>query len=184
MGASSVGLADIIREDILEELNESGGYMIIYTHLGKNDGYPYISKETQKALRLLEGEFIKGNIYITTTAKLLNYYVNNKNLIWHTNKNGDDLHIRIESISDPVRGTFNPTIDDLGGITFYTIDPANTHIFIQDKEIGETIRNERDYTMNYSVMIPLKPLPKLENKMKEYKKRGYFESHSMKHIHK
>ena len=178
-GADSAGLADILREDIFKELNESGGYMIIYTHIGKNNSYPYFSKATQKALRLLEREYRNGNIYVTTTAKLLKYYVNNKYLIWHSSINGNDRNIYIACISDSVRGIFVPTIDELRGITFYTNDPTNTHIFIQDKEVTEVVSNENDYTNRKSVMIPLKPLPKLDNIMREYKKRGYFGSLSI-----
>lgn len=174
VATTSSGLVDILREDLLKKLNESGGYMIVYTHLGNNKGYPYISKETQNALRLLEREYKKGNIYVTTTAKLLKYYVNNKYLVWHSSINGKDKNIHIVNISDPVRGTFIPAINDLRGITFYTNDPANTYILIQDKKIDEVIRNEIDFTNRRSIMIPLKPLPELDNKMKEYKKKGYF----------
>ncbi|OEU79042.1 MAG: hypothetical protein BA873_07680 [Desulfobulbaceae bacterium C00003063] len=178
--ANSVGLADILREDTVKELNESGGYMIIYTHLGKNNGYPYFSKATQKALRLLEREYRNGNIYVTTTARLLKYYVNNKYLIWHSTISGNESNIYIECISDPVRGSFVPTIDDLRGISFYTNDPTNTHVFIQEKEITEIMSNENDYTNRKSIMIPLKPLPRLDSKMREYKKKGYFGSLAIK----
>lgn len=175
-GADSAGLADILREDIFKELNESGGYMIIYTHIGKNNSYPYFSKATQKALRLLEREYRNGNIYVTTTAKLLRYYVNSKYLIWHSSINGNERNIYISCISDPVRGSFVPTIDDLRGITFYTDDPANTHILLQDKAVIEIVSNENDYTNRKSVMIPLTSLPSLDNKMREYKQKGYFGS--------
>ena len=171
---TSPGLVDILREGIFKELNKNGGYMIVYTHLGSNIGNPYISKATQRALRRLETEYRKGNIYVTTTAKLLKYYVNNKYLIWHSSLKGNERNIHIACISDPVRGSFIPTVEDLGGITFYTNDPDNTHIFIQAKEISQININESDYTNRKSVMIPLKPLPKLDNKMKEYRKKGYF----------
>ena len=176
VGDTSAGLADILREDIFNELNENGGYMIIYTHLGLNNGYPYISKATQKGLRLLEREYRKGNTYVTTTARLLKYYVNNKYLIWHSSINGTDRNIYINRISDPVRGSFVPRIDDLRGITFYTDDPINTHIFIRDKKITEIVRNKNDYTSRKSIMIPLKALPRLDDKMREYKEKGYFGS--------
>jgi len=171
---TSSALVDILREDIFRELNKNGGYMIVYMHFGKNNGYPYISKATQRALRLLETEYRKGNVYVTTTAKLLKYYVNNKYLIWHPSLKGNNRNIHIACISDPVRGNFIPTIDDLRGITFYTDDPTNTHIFIQDEEITEAISNRTDYMNRKSVMIPLKSLPRLDNKMKEYRKKGYF----------
>lgn len=127
--------------------------------------------ETQKALKLLERKYTKGNIYVTTTKKLLEYYVNNKYLIWHSSKEQNKFNICITSISDPLRGIFVPTIEDSRGITFYTDDPANTRVLLQNNEIKEMVINENDYTNRKSIMIPLKPLPRLYEKMREYKKR-------------
>ena len=172
-GANSEGLSSVLREDILNELKKSEGYMIVYTHLGKHNNFPYISKDTQKALRSLEREYRTGNIYVTTTGKLLNYYVNSQYLKWNVEKKKEKTYIKIEEINDPVRGSFIPSIDDLRGITFYTNDPESTHIFIQDKEISEMVINGLDFTGRKSVMIPLKPLPSLEYKINEYKKKGY-----------
>jgi hypothetical protein len=176
-GATSEALAEVLRDDILEKLNENGGMMIIYNHFGVNKGYPYFSENTQKALKRLEGEYTRGNIYVTTTKKLLEYYVNNKYLNWHSTKEQNNILIHINFISDPVRGTFVPTRDDLRGITFYTADPAHTHLFIQDQEIKDIVRNENDSRNRKSIMVALKPLPSLDDKMKEYKNKGYFGSH-------
>lgn len=172
--ANSDGLADLLTRPILQKLIDVGGYVIIYTHLGKNKGFPYISPDTQQALRLLAKEYRDGDIYVTTTARLLNYYVNKKYLIWRSETNGNRINIHIEGISDPVRGAFTPTIDDLRGITFYTDNPANTHIFIRDNEISGIRENEPDHENRKSVMIKLKPLVKLDEKMKEYHAKGYF----------
>ena len=172
--ASSDGLANMLRKDIFDELKENGGYMIIYMHLGKNSGYPYIPKATQEGLRLLETEYRKGNIYVTTTAKLLEYYVNNKYLIWRSKIEGSDRNVFVEGIVDPVRGSFVPSIDDLRGITFYTDDAKNTHIYIEDRKVTEVVRNGKDHTNRESIMFPLKALPRLDSKMIEYKEKGYF----------
>ena len=173
-GDNSAGLASTLREGIFNELKSAQGYMIVITHLGKNAGYPYISTETQKALRLLEREYRTGEIYVTTTSKLLKYYVNSQYLKWNVKIENGGKYIQIEEITDPVRGSFIPSVDDLRGITFFTNDPENTHILIQDKEIIDIVKNGRDFTNQKSIMIPLKPLPPLENKMNEYKEKGYF----------
>lgn len=173
-GARSDRLADILTPNILKELIDSEGYMIVYTHFGQNSGYPYISKRTQNALRLLEEEYRKRNIYVTTSARMLRYYANNKHLKWHSKINVNKINIYIESISDPVRGIFTPTIEDLQGITFYTDDPENTNIFIENERINDIIKNDNDHTNHKSVMIPLKPLPKIDAKINEYRKKGFF----------
>jgi len=172
-GANSEGLSSVLREEILNELKKNEGYMIVYTHLGKNNGYPFIPRDTQKTLYALEREYRAGEIYVTTTSKLLKYYANSKYLNWKAEINNEKIYIIIEDINDPVRGSFIPSVDDLRGITFYTNDPKNTHILIQDKETTEIFRNELDFTNRQSVMIPLKPLPSLEDKINEYKEKGF-----------
>ena len=172
--ATSDGLASTLTEPILQRLCKVGGYVIIYTHLGKNSGFPYISEKTQKALRLLAKKYKQGDLYVTTTSKLLKYYVNKKYLKWHSDTNERGTNIYIESISDPVRGTFIPTIDDMRGITFYTDKPNNTHIFIQNNEILDVKKNNPDYKHKQSIMIKLKSLVKIDEKMKEYRSKGYF----------
>jgi hypothetical protein len=119
-GATSRGLAYVISKRTLERLKEVGGYMIVYTHLGKNsDCGQMIAEETQVALRNLASEYEKGNIYVTTTSRLLNYYINWKYLNWSYANKGDETVITIKNVEDPVFGSFVPTVSDLRGITFY-----------------------------------------------------------------
>ncbi len=173
-GATAAGLANNLRAQVLKRLNHVNGCMIIYCHIGKNDGYPYLPEETCQALRLLENEHRQGNIFVTTTARLLTYYVNNKFLQWRVETRGRKIEIHIDSISDPVRGSFTPTLEDLGGMTFYSDQPDNTDIYLSKQLVPDIIVNNQDVTGKRSVMIPLQPLPKLDDKMKEYKQKGYF----------
>ncbi|MFB0559946.1 MAG: hypothetical protein ACETWM_01755 [Candidatus Lokiarchaeia archaeon] len=153
-GATSKRLSYAISQRTLERLKEVGGYTVVYTHLGKNsDSSQVIPKETQVALRDLANEYEKGNIYITTTSKLLNYYVHQKYLNWSYETKGDKIIITISSVEDPVFGSLVPTIQDLQGITFYVPDKDKARIYISDKEIAELRRNSPDYTGRESVMI-------------------------------
>ena len=172
--ATASGLAESLRSDILEKLIKVHGYTIIYTHLGKNSGFPYLPKQTVDGLRLLEREYRDGNIYVTTSSKLLTYYVNKRYIEWDVINKGVDKYIRIKDINDPVRGKFIPDVDDLRGITFYTDSPGRTFLVISDKEIKQIKRNGEDETGRKSIMIPLKPLQGIEKKMQEYKRMGYF----------
>ncbi len=173
-GATAAGLADNLRPEVLNRLMRVQGYMIIYCHIGKNDGYPYLPEQTCKALRLLEQEHRNGNIFVTTTARLLTYHVNNKYLQWRVEDRKTKKLIQIDNINDPVRGSFVPTIHDLAGITFYTDSPDNTDIHIAGKKVEKVERNDIDFIGKPSIMIPWEPLPKLDNKMKEYKHNGFF----------
>lgn len=153
-GATSKRLAYVISQQTLERLKKVGGYMVVYTHLGKNsDCSQVIAKETQIALRDLANEYERGNIYVTTTSKLLNYYVNHKYLNWSYETKGDEIIITISSAEDPVFGSFVPTIQHLQGITFYVLDKDKTRIYINDKEITNIQRNPPDYRDRESITI-------------------------------
>ena len=68
----SKGLAKHISPAVLKRLKKNHGYMIVYTHLGMNRGCNnVIAEESQKALRYLSRQYENGNIYVTTTSKLL-----------------------------------------------------------------------------------------------------------------
>jgi len=153
-GATSRRLAYVISRRMLERLKEVGGYMVVYTHLGKNsDSSQVIAKETQNALRDLASEQERGNIYVTTTSRLLNYYLNYKYLNWSHETKGDEMVITISSVEDPVFGSFIPTIEDLQGITFYIPDKDKIRIYINDKEITNIQRNPPDFKERESVTI-------------------------------
>lgn len=156
-GATSKRLAYVISKRTLDRLKEINGYMIVYTHLGKNsDCSQVIAKETQIALRDLASGYEKGNIYVTTTSKLLNYYLNHKYLNWSYETKGDEIIITISSVEDPVFGSFVPTIQDLQGITFYVPNKDKTRIYINNKEITNIQRNPPDSKDRESITIQKK----------------------------
>lgn len=170
----SQDLADILTTDIFNSLKANEGYMVVYTHLGKNDGPPFISQKTRDGLKLLEIENKNHYMYVTTTAKLLTYYVNRKYLEWDTERTDNSINIRINRIIDPVRGSFEPKPSELQGLTFYTDDPDRTRVFIGTVQVKHIEHNGRDHTGRESVMIPLIPLDRLDNTMKLYRDIGYF----------
>jgi hypothetical protein len=171
--ATAPGLADTLREEVLDRLVEVGGYMIVYTHLGKNAGFPYLPEPTVEALRSVAERSRSGSVWVTTTSRLLRYYVNKNYLQWETNVGGSGMIIRIRATRDPVRGLLEPDADALGGLTFYVADPKTTRVFLNDEEIAVAM-NPPDETGRSSVTIPLRPLEKLDAKMNAYRSKGYF----------
>jgi hypothetical protein len=153
-GADARGLAQSVSSKVIARLKQKHGYMIVYTHLGKNgDSLPFIPAETQKALRNLAAEFKAGNIYITTTSGLLNYYIHQRYLDWtYKSENGETI-IQIQGIKDPLKGDFVPRIEDLQGITFYVPDKIKARILLSGKELENIRRNSPDYTGRPSVTI-------------------------------
>lgn len=165
-GANSQNLAYVISEKTLKDLIGNRGYMIVYTHLGRNAKHSqYIPKLSQNALRNLAYEYEEGNIYVTTTSKLLNYYINHKYLIWNYENLDDETIIHITRIEDPIAGKFVPTVQNLQGITFYVPDKDMTTILINEEEIANIQRNSSDFTGRESVTIPL---TFLSNPLREY----------------
>jgi len=153
-GATSKRLAYVISKRTLKRLKEVGGFMIVYTHLGKNsDCSQVIAKETQTALLDLAGEYERGNIYVTATSKLLNYYLNHKYLNWSHETKRDEITIAVSSVEDPVFGSFVPAIRDLQGITFYVPDRNKAQIYVGNEKITDIQRNPPDYTGRESVTI-------------------------------
>lgn len=153
-GGNNKRLAYVISPKTLTRLEEVGGYMIVYTHLGMNsDCTQYICIETQKALRILAKEFEEGNIYVTTTSKLLNYYVNHKYLDWSYDNGSGSIAIYIRGVKDPIFGFYVPTVQDLEGVTFFVPDKNKATIYLNNKRIENVRKNPPDCTARESITI-------------------------------
>lgn len=151
-GDSFEDLHYLISDKMLTGLKNCGGYSIIYVHLGRRF-YPESEhgKKTNKALSKLKKEFEKGNILVTSTSKLLHYYVTSKYLKWSYTRSGEDFNIHIHGIDDPVSGFFIPAKTDLNELTFYA--PHNTKIYFNDTEMINFRKNSEDHTGQTSLTI-------------------------------
>lgn len=152
---NSLKLAYMLRPQALEVLKATEGYMIIYTHLGYVDPPPFIPQPTQAALRHLANEYRAGNIYVTTTLRLLTYHLTHRYLEWTYDLTPDNqVKITINQIAEPISGPRQPTLEELQGITFYVPDRHKTSVFLGDTPISTLERNPKDHTGQESVMIP------------------------------
>jgi hypothetical protein len=155
-GTTSRTMAYNLSKSILDHLITVHGYAMLYSHLGKNqDCDEAIDEGTQKALRYLAEKYYNGELYVTTQAKMLRYYINHRYLIWEYEAKDDAIYINIEGIEDPVFGRQVPGRDDLQGITFYVPDGRIVRIMVNMKEIPEIIHNPIDETGRHSVSIPM-----------------------------
>lgn len=168
------GIGSSIRPDIVDKLIAAGGYSLIYTHFGKNDSVKYIPENTKNSLTYLSKKYHDGEIYITTTEKLLNYYVNKKYLTWSSTAKNDSLYIRINNISDPVRGNFVPELSDLQGLTFYTPFPERTIILIGERKVNEFKINSADNTNIKSISLNENKLQGLVELLSYFKGKQYY----------
>jgi hypothetical protein len=155
-GANSAGLGYVLSRKTLDRLIDVGGYMIIYTHLGMNENCAqYICPQTQTALRNLAREFYSGNIYVTTTSKLLNYYITTRYLDWEYESAGDKITIKIHGIDDPIFGHNKPHADNLKGITFNVPGSRHAEVYLGGKKLEHVTRNPSDHTSRESITVTL-----------------------------
>ncbi len=141
-----------LNPEILDKLIENQGYLIQYTHLGANYGYPYLSQESMELFKYAKQKQDKGELLVSTTSKLLNYYVHRKYLNWDYELEDNHLKINIKNISNEVEGKYIPTIKELEGITFYIPDNVECKVYLNNKPI-EVIKNPKDYKGRESVSI-------------------------------
>jgi hypothetical protein len=154
-GATSRGLSYAISRRALEYLKARQGFMIVYTHFGKNgDCRQVISPETRTALRNLECEFRDGQIYVTTTSKLLSYYKSSQYLVWSHQQTNGCTRISINHLDDPVFGKKTPTIDQLQGLTFYVPESSRAEVYIKGVAVNGIRRNPADESGRESVTLP------------------------------
>jgi len=155
----------------LDSLIDNQGYMFVANHLGYKTPNPIFDDKNQKALRSLASRYQAGEIYVTTTGKLLWYRFVHNNLDWTQNGNcNSQISININKVSDNIFGDFIPNMEDLQGITFYTDCPSKTRISIDSRDVTKkTITNPQDQTGKLSVSFPLIPLPQLP----EWTSSGY-----------
>ncbi len=157
-GAQETYIGYQLSHDVIDDLIENEGYMIFYTHLGDKESTEFLSEKTVDALRYIADKNNSGELFITTTSRLLNYNIHLKYLNWHVEASDDSVHIIIENIDNPVEGKFIPTLDDVAGITFYIPHNCKVSLSIENIKIP-FIKNTADQTGQESVSIPW---PKLE----------------------
>lgn len=138
---------------VIDKLIRNKGYLIQYTHLGTNKNQPYLSSPTLDALRYIRKKNDEGKLLVTTTSKLLNYYVHCKYLYWHHAAKKDSLFIMIDSISNEVEGSFFPSEKDLEGITFYIPADKKVSLLVQGRLIL-FIENAKDDSGRHSISVP------------------------------
>ena len=79
-GAGAKDLARQLAPNIIRKLEECGGYMVVYTHLGLN--YPF-DDASLAALRYVAAEYQQGRVWVTTTSQLLAYNLAYRYLKWN-----------------------------------------------------------------------------------------------------
>lgn len=176
--AGTLGLTPVIddlpnqlSQSNLEKLKASQGYSIIYQHFAvrrKGNGFgvsnykpnsePFFLPAEKAALERLAREFHNGNIFVTTTSRLLQYNLAQKGLKWNQQTSGGRVRIILDGIDEP-GGLFRGVSQrDVESLTFYTPRPRETELFIKngrgEELVTGLIYNPPDDTGRESVTVP------------------------------
>ena len=128
-----------LRPEVLNGLVASQGYLIIYNHLEYGE---FFHPDIVVVLRGLAERQERGEIWITTTARLIRYNVMFHRLTWREEIDASRrLTLTIDdTIDDPILGRSPVSARDLEGITFLTPKSvAGVALKLGDKSIPTTV---------------------------------------------
>lgn len=148
-------LAQQLSNEILDRLIEVEGYMILHTRLGDNGSYAeWIPSEARTALSNLARRFRNGEILVTASSRLLDYYLVSELIDWSWTKKGDAYIIEISKQPLETEVNFEISRVLLQGLTFYTPAPEKTRIEFDGKIISPIQINLGEESGRGSVSIP------------------------------
>lgn len=147
----------VVNEKVFDRLIEVEGAAILYVHLGdrrvRSDDLP-LSRETIDVFKILAAKYRAGELWVTTTSRLLTFCAIRDALLWHCETTDDQHLIYVDGIDSEVLGSDWLTVENLQGLTFYTPDPAKTHIVFKNAFLPV----ERNAERQGSVSIPFRRL--------------------------
>ena len=119
IGATADGIASVLTQRFLDLLVQREGACVLYTHLGKvTDLHCPFGERTQNAFRRLAAMHEPGWIHVTTTHRLLRYLTVRDSVRFSASRIGERTVIVIQSVEDPVCGPYDPSLDDVIGLSF------------------------------------------------------------------
>ncbi len=150
------GIGDVLTQRMLDQLVEREGGCVLYTHLGKSDSNSTVplGPTAIEGFRRLAARQAEGDVYVTTTRRLLGYSRAKDEIGFTARRIDDSVVIDIDTTSNRYE-TLPSIIDrDLEGMTFYTPDPEQTRVRIDGEEVAGIVKNAADTTGRQSVSIP------------------------------
>jgi len=150
-------LATQLSPSMLNQLIKNRGFMILYTHFNEHVNMNGLPPILLKNLSYLKKKNIEGDIFITTSSRLLKYKELYDYLNFKVDSSDGITNIYIDSALDTPIGNKSMAKDQLYGLTFYVDHPPSTKIWFQKKEL-EIQKNPEDESGKLSVMIPWKKL--------------------------
>ncbi len=146
-----------LSDKVLNRLEKTAGYMIIYTHFGqppKRGSRGLFDEELISLFKALKKRNADGKLWITTTSRVLRYNYTHKYLKWSVNRDDSGATIiDIEGVGGPIN--IEPFYQ---GLTFYCSEPRKAVIRIGGRKVENLIINDKDESGFKSVSIPMNSL--------------------------
>jgi hypothetical protein len=119
IGATADGIASVLTRRFLDLLVQREGVCVLYTHLGKVKApdQPF-GERTREAFHRLATMHERRAIHVTTTHRLLRYLTVRDSIRFTISRLGERTVILIQSVDDPVYGSYDPSPEDVMGLTF------------------------------------------------------------------
>jgi hypothetical protein len=156
-GATAAGISEVLSDDFLDKLIAKGGACVLYTHLGKvRDPRRPFGPATVTALRRLASACTRGDIFVTTTNRLLRFLAARDALQYTVEQDGASVLIHLGELDDPVSGCRLPALDELQGLSFVLPRRAPVELRLRD---GSRVPCELVHAEQHTyVSVPWQPL--------------------------
>lgn len=156
----SEDLAFLIRDEFLDYLEYVEGASIVYNHWGDRkvrSGSNPFTQATIDAFSGLARRFREGNLWVTTTRKLLDFSFLMHHLAWRVERREGGVVIHIEGFRNNPLPQKKLHTSDLSGLAFYTNEPDRTEVRFSGLAL-KTVATAKDFSGRASISIPLTPM--------------------------
>lgn len=148
VGEHAGGLSEVLTTGFIDRLCDSGGFCILYTHLGKvKDPARPIPEAGRAALHALARAGDEGRVLVTTTRRLLDYCQTTRGVSVSTRRLDDGELVDVVT---------TPGADDAAvqGLTIYVEDARRARLRVNGRERADIQRNGADHSGRASVTVP------------------------------
>jgi hypothetical protein len=156
--ASAEDLSPNLTDQVLDELEQSGGFMLVYVHLYKRQSAARLHGVDWSGFRRLADRERRGSLKVTTTSRLLRYHDAVRRLRWHSVRSESESRILVE-LPD-VRHDV-PVAEELAGLTFITPEAERTKLFVNGQAIATEVYPRVQGRLP-GLGIPWRPLPEYD----------------------
>ena len=145
------GLGEVVTPPMLRRLVARQGACMLYTHLGKTRASDRrVGPATREALQRLSDAHARGEILVTTTARLLDLCRLRQGVAWTVLRNENHVRIEVSTAGASWTGSRPP----LDGLTFYVPDACQVSLIIDGRPAQSTSMNPPDASGRRSVSLP------------------------------